>query len=397
MRLGLVGAGYFPRVTAGEKNFYYRLVPHLQDLAEELVVLSVNDSAELQSEQPTPAGAVPIYNFVRPIDGRRHNRHFGTTNGVAHYHHVHAPGREMVEKTATIVANSARIRRIVRDHDLQWMYFLDNFGPGMRYARRAFGCKIAFAAANYQPHGTMHDHIQGRFLSHLDLLVTYSNAYADHLQRGLPGSHIEVVRWGISPDHLLPLDRARREVARQSLGLSSASLFVLWTGFIQQVKEADFRRTIRVAHAVRAKRPDIDFVFCLKPEWYRPEFDCLSRDGVQVVNGVPNFLDVVGAADLLLSPVGELRSTVSPPLTWLEAMSMGTPVLTTAVGGADEVISPSSGYVARDYEEVETILMSMPTGGPPSEMRGEAREAVRAQHDVKKAALRYSELFRATR
>jgi glycosyltransferase involved in cell wall biosynthesis len=309
---------------------------------------------------------------------------------------LHAPAREMLEKTATIVANTARIRRIAREHDLEWIYFLDNFGPGMRYARRAFGCKVAFAAANYQPHGALHDRVQRQFLTHLDLLVTYSNAYADHLRRELSGARVEVVRWGISPGDLVPIDSELRDAARRSLGIDPASMFVLWTGFIQQVKEADFRRTVELAHAVRATRKDMEFVFCLKPEMYRDEFGALAGEGVQVRTGVQNFLDVVGAADLLLSPVGELRSTVSPPLTWLEAMSMGTPVLTTAVGGADEVINRDSGYVAADYDGAKTILLDLPEGGPPTSMRTAARDAVVAQHDIKDAARRYGELFGAT-
>ncbi|HVU61116.1 MAG TPA: glycosyltransferase family 4 protein [Mycobacteriales bacterium] len=392
MRLGLVGVGYFPFLIAGEKNFYFRLVPELRPKLDDLVVISVNDAAERISHQDTPAGEVPIYNFVRPIDGRRDNRHFGTTNGVRHYHHRHNAMREIGEKSATLLLGTRRIRQIVKDHSLDWLYFLDNFGPGMAYARRAFGTSVGFAAANYQPRGARYDALQQRFVQPLDLVVTYSKAYRDILRTMLPAERIEVIHWGVDPEGFTPRSQADRDAARAELGISPGATLVVWSGFLQQIQAEDFRRTVAIAREVRSARRDIEFLFCFKPETYRADFSVESADGVQVLCGVPRFVDLLAAADVFLSPVGNVRSTVSPPLTWIEAMSMGTPVLSTRVGGAAEVIDDGvSGYLVDGYAQLADALRRM--GSPTESMRAAARRTVIDRYQIATAAARHIDAF----
>jgi glycosyltransferase involved in cell wall biosynthesis len=398
MRVGLVGVGYFPFLTAGEKNFYLRLVPYLREQLDDLVVVSVNDAADTLTYQDTPSGQVPIYNFERPIDGKRDNRHFGTTNGVTHYHHRHGAMREIAEKSGALALGARRIRRIVHDHSLDWLYFLDNFGPGMRYARRTFGTSVGFAAANYQPRGSRYDAMQRRFVDKLDLVVTYSKAYRDILRTMTAAERIEVIHWGVDADKLTPIPEDKRAATRAQLGIPPTSTMVVWSGFLQQIQAEDFRRTIAIARDVRRVRPDIEFLFCFKPETYRTEFADESAEGVRVLCGVSQFLDVVGAADLFLSPVGNVRSTVSPPLTWIEAMSMGTPVLSTRVGGAAEVIDDGvSGYLVDGYPQLAETLRDVQVSSPTDPMRVAARCTAVDRYQIATAASRHLDAFRRHR
>jgi glycosyltransferase involved in cell wall biosynthesis len=398
MRLGLVGVGYFPFLTAGEKNFYFRLVPHLREQLDDLVVVSVNDAADAVSYQDTPSGRVPIYNFARPIDGKRDNRHFGTTNGVTHYHHRHGAMREIAEKSASLVLGTRRIRQIVNEHSLDWLYFLDNFGPGMRYARRTFGTSVGFAAANYQPRGSRYDAMQKRFVDQLDLVVTYSKAYRDILRTMTPAERIEVIHWGVDAETMMPMTQVKRAAIRARLGIPATSALVVWSGFLQQIQAEDFRRTVAIAREVRRTRPDVEFLFCFKPETYRAEFAVESAEGVRVLSGVSQFLDVLGAADVFLSPVGDVRSTVSPPLTWIEAMSMGTPVLTTRVGGAAEVIDDGvSGYLVDGYPGIAAVLNQLGVSNPTDPMRVAARRTAVDRYQIATAASRHINAFRTHR
>ena len=42
MRVAFIGVGYFPTRTAGEKNFYLKLLPLIRAQVDDVIVLSVN-------------------------------------------------------------------------------------------------------------------------------------------------------------------------------------------------------------------------------------------------------------------------------------------------------------------------------------------------------------------
>ena len=74
-----------------------------------------------------------------------------------------------------------------------------------------------------------------------------------------------------------------------------------------------------------------------------------SSDRIDVISGIDNFIEVLESADLLFSPMTSLNTTIAPPLTWLEAMARGTPIITTPVLGAEEVITHlKTGYILSD-------------------------------------------------
>jgi len=338
MRIAFVGVGYFPDRMASEKNFYLKLLPLIKDRVDDVIVLSINDQNQEMYSQTTTNGTIPIYNFKRPFHKGGNERFLKVVNGVYCYHHRHGSAQEMLEKFLVLFVNIGRIRKIIEDHKIDIIYFMDNFGFGMSYLKRKLSKKTIFAAANYDPRGRFYDQIQSKFISDLDLIVTYSHAYKLILSDiGIKNNRIEVIHWGVDPGAFKPLDVDVKNKTRNQYEIKNRNFLVLWTGYIQQIQEKDFYLTISVAKDLIKRRPDIRFIFCFKPETYKSVYKNEEVDGIQVISGAPSFRELLGSADLLLSPTYKLSSTVSPPLTWTEAMSMEVPVMTTKVKGADEI------------------------------------------------------------
>ncbi|HHL35035.1 MAG TPA: glycosyltransferase, partial [Desulfobulbaceae bacterium] len=100
------------------------------------------------------------------------------------------------------------------------------------------------------------------------------------------------------------------------------------------------------------------------------------------------------SVDLLLSPMHKLNSTVSPPLTWTEAMSRGVPVITTNVLGVDEIITNGvDGFITNNYSTLVADLKRIIEMGISKGMRAAARKKICENYNIKLIADRYSEIF----
>lgn len=384
MRVAFIGVGYFPSKMNSEKNFFLKLISQLSEKVDDVIVLSINDQDEPMFSQDTPHGSVRVYNFKRPFHRNASERYYKQVNGVHAYHHRHGVVREMFEKFTTLFVHASRIKEIMAEHRIDLIYFMDNFGFGMRYLRRKSGIRTVFVASNYDPRGRLYNRLQKTFLGALDLIVTYSKAYKSILSKiGVDSEKIRLLHWGIDPAEFSPLSTEAKAAARKQHGVPEGVKLVLWTGYIQQIQEADFYLTVAIAGAVRQRRDDVEFLFCFKPETYKPEYKDAERLGVRVISGSPNFRSLLGAADILISPTYKLSSTVSPPLTWTEVMAMGVPVLTTAVKGADEIIDHGkTGFITQSYdtftEDIENIL----THGIPEGMGAAAMKKIAADYNI---------------
>jgi glycosyltransferase involved in cell wall biosynthesis len=390
MKVLLVGAGYFPNLTAGEKNFFYRLVPLLQGRSE-VSVFSLNDLPDEVLWQDTGDVPVPVYCARRPFH-RNYDRFFFVANGYTAYHHRHRPPQEIFERFVSFVAHARRLRQILADRHIELVHFMDNFGLAMPLLRViAPGVKVTFAAANYHLRGSrgMYDAYLRLSLGWLHAAGVYSQAYVDRLRAIGVRIPLELIHWGVPiPEN--PITLEGRDARRAALGVGRGQTLVLWSGFLQQIGEADFLRTIDVARQVVARIPNVSFLFTFKPESYREAYAREMTDRISVVTRVPDFTAVLEAADLFLSPIGAVDSTVSPPLTWLEAMARGTPVVTTDIGGVREAIEHAkTGYIATSYETLADGLIEAVRDPGRAAVAAAARKVARRRFSLDAAAHRH--------
>ena len=384
MRIALFGVGYFPHLTAGEKNFYFELNPLLKERFDELIVISVNDQSKPQFIQRSDKGPIKIYNLKRPLHFGNRNRFYGVTNGVFHYNHRHRHIQELSEKFLVVFFYRKKIRKIIYEHNIDLIYFMDNFGFGMKYLKSITGKKVVFAAANYEPKGIVYDKMQSLFLKKLDAVVTYSNAYKNILMNlNIKEEKVYSIHWGVDTSKYLPIADYEKDIIRDSLGIDKNKFVILWTGYIQQIQERDFYQTIYVAKKFIALYSDVEFIFCFKPEIFKSKYFEEAGVRIRVLNGTRNFGALLSSVDLLISPVHKLESTVSPPLTWIESMARGVPVLTTSALGVDEIISNNNdGFITCNYNTLLDNLKTIKARGISKKVRANARKKICASYDL---------------
>jgi glycosyltransferase involved in cell wall biosynthesis len=394
MNILFVGVGCFPFLTAGVQNFFLRIMPLLKERAA-VIVFSLNDWAESILRQETVSGDIPIYCARRPFH-RDYERFYFQGDGYTTYRHCHKPPQEIVEKFTAVVTHLPRLRRIIHQHGIDVVHFMDNFGPAMPFLGRVFPhVKVTYSAPIYDPRGwqPLYDAYLKLSIGFLDGAGVYTQAYLAKLREIGIRIPLRITRWGV-PVRTQEMEIEQKMAVRKELGAKDGQRLLLWSGYIQQIQRRDFYKTVEVARKVVQVEQEVTFVFAFKPETFRPEYSQETGDRIKVVTGLKNFGAVLEAADLFCSPIGNSRSTVSPPLTWLEAMSKGTPVITTRVGGVDEVITHrETGYVASSYDDLAEVVVEAIRDDTLSIVSQRARETVHKEFNIQRSAEAYLKLW----
>jgi glycosyltransferase involved in cell wall biosynthesis len=395
MNILFFGAGYFPFLTAGEKNFFYQLIPILNEHAK-ITVASLNDYPEPVLTQKSDQKSTQVYCLKRPFHRNYERFFFNKANYIA-YHHRHKPQREILEKLISIIFHTPKLRGIIRNHKIQVVHFMDNFGPSMPYLKSIFrNVKVTYSAANYDPRGRKgrYDQYLRMSLNSLDAIGVYTEAYRKILLGiGLQKS-MYLTRWGVSPiqSHLSPEEKQH---IKASLGINSDATFLLWSGYLQQIQEADFYYAVDVARKVVNQRENIIFIFAFKPETYKEKYGNEGGENIKIISGLTNFGDVLESADYLFSPIADSSSTVSPPLTWIESMAKGTPIITTNIPGVEELIENGvDGIIAENYGELPNLLGDIVTRSDLKTMSQNSSQKVEQKFHINKSAEAYLGMWR---
>jgi len=390
----LAGVGFFPHTVAGDKNFWIRLSPLLKARGANLTALSVNDRTGVTE---MPAG-FKLHNLRRSFHLGNPDRFYSSPTGPADYKHKHHRAIDSLELLLTAARNLRAIRSIVRSDKIHVIHFMDNMGPAMRFLKsRLPGVRLTNSQVRFGSGRGYGSYIRASMLG-LDRTVAYTEASRDLLVKvGIPADQIEVIRWGVRPADEPPDAEAVRST-RGKLGVTEGESLILWSGFIMHIQAPEFRAAAGAAHRIAAARPDCRFLFALKPLCYRPEFKSLEAERVSVVGDLNDFQAALAAADFFFSPAVDPNVNVSPPLTWLEAMNYGVPVIATQGSGVDEVIEDGrSGYVASSIETVAQAVNAALDAPDRDAVRRSCREVVRNRFDINASAEQYVRLWASLR
>ena len=364
--LVLVGVNYTPHRGTGDKNFWAALVPALARDLDRITVVSVR-SVTVSREHLTIAGCEVETRYInpalrRPARNAGSNGRPGTRQGGSHRRVV-----GLIEKQLVVRRIASELSDVLRERPGQQVHLMDNFGPGNRLLARAatrLGASFSVTAIAYERRGRRS---YDRFLK-----LSYASsgirviALSRELERrltdlGVGRGSVTRIPWGVTlePGHQLGDRRARRI----KLGLPPDRPLILWTGFIQQVREPDFRKAYELATRACGQGIDATFVFAFKPETFRQEYAALDQPGGGrhvMSTPVDTFADLLAASDVLFSPIFDRDCIVAPPLTWIESMAAGLPVLTTDVPGAGELVENGrTGYLAKDDAELIAKLFTL--------------------------------------
>jgi glycosyltransferase involved in cell wall biosynthesis len=219
-----------------------------------------------------------------------------------------------------------------------------------------------------------------------DALVAVSPEVRDELVGfGVaPASKFRVIRLGIELDERLARDDAARAETRRVMGIADDRFVVGWIGRMTAVKRTDV-----VLRSFRRLRDDgVNAVLCMVGDGpdRRTVEDLAGELGVMRDCLFPGYQEDVGpffaAFDVFVLPSGNEGT----PVTAIEALASGCPVVATRVGGLPDVVTDGEdGFLVEpgDVEDVAARLARLAGDqGLRARMAAAGRERMRGRYAV---------------
>lgn len=357
----IFGCDFFPTRKTSEINFWNDMVEMLAGHFEQVVILSVNHR---EVDEEKLADNVWLYN-VRP-------HYFG--KGTSHKDPEYSGSKfqkmpfSIVYKTYSFLQYLPVFDRLIKKHDIGIIHYMRVFGLlnsklTRKYPQLYFSITVpTHVDRGFPLHGIYHV-IKNMALKPMDKIIATSDATRDRLEHlGIKRDLLEVIHWTIS-DHEKPVLQEGIDRIKAKYKIGDGSKVILWAGPLQDTGAAEFYFALEVAKKVVSQSKYFTFVFAFKPDKLKPEYGQAAKnvDNVYVIEtGRNEFLGLRSLADLFLSPVCNKNRTLAPPLTWIEMMRLGKPVITTNVSGVNEIIiHGEDGFVIDTVEGIVTLLIGL--------------------------------------
>ena len=381
MNMLFVGSDYLPYRNAGEKNFWLELVEVLKYKVGSIRILSVNrDYVGRHFQAPNVDIIYSASPFIFPMRTR------------------FADPKRYIGKSIRFLKFSSQIIRSIKEDGVNIVHFMDNYGPVTVGFKSKLDVPLSIFAPTYDPRYPLYDYFLKLSLTSFDKIVTTTNSFKSRLiNLGISKDKIEVIRWGVNTLKLTPNFEMKRRT-KEELGINQDLKIILWSGFLQQIRAMEFQYSLQIAKEVLKQTKNCVFIFALKKTHFREQDAYYEKKGTRILVTRSNkdFLKLVNASDAFLSPILAEDSIAAPPLTWIECMVNGVPILTTNVRGADELVSDGrTGYIFKNTKDackkIQTILTDETSHRKVCE---ESRKLACREHDVKAIAAKYMDMWK---
>jgi glycosyltransferase involved in cell wall biosynthesis len=382
----LLGFGFCLQRISADKNFWLELSKELSSEVNRLVVVSVNSSPiRFQQEKN-----IWLYNIQRPFHKTKDEGKI-----LRFQFQRHPLYWEILERSATLLKLIPFLRKLARLHNIEAIHLMDNFGCSTGLLKLFFPkVKIYATAITYNSHSLpaeLYSFYQRIVFGNLDKVVVSSQAYREKLlARGFPKEKVKVIHWGV------PVENSKENLLLKTKKNSSKKV-ILWSGFTQQIKEESFYHSLSLAQKITKKNPAVEFIFAFKPECFQSKYKAFQGKNLRIVSTTPqSFARILEQTDLLLAPVENQKSTIAPPLTWIECMALGIPIMSTQAPGVNEVLKHNlTGFVAKSNEELEAAVEKvLEEEKHLSEVSQKAKEWVKENYSLKDISQNYLRLWR---
>lgn len=204
-----------------------------------------------------------------------------------------------------------------------------------------------------------HSWPQKQMIRHLrpDLVCVQSGANRDYLEA--LGCKVELLSSGVDIDTFQPVDPERRRTLRESYGMEPNVPVVLHVGHL-----TSGRRIHVLAELAAQKTCQVVLVASSSTEQETALGQELREAGVKVLTEYqPHIEHLYQLADCYVFPVESTNNAIEAPLSVLEALACGLPVVTTRFGGLTRMfpgqvdrISDGLAFVDSDEELFEETL-----------------------------------------
>jgi len=385
----LAGLGFHPHRDAGDKNFWYWLVPHFIEAGlRRITIISVEGSSAIRENQisyyKVGKGVVCLRQLPSAI------LYKFTTGRSFPY------GWGVLERIISLRAVIEAIRGVNKELGISNLHLMDNFGPTTQIMAYILPNPISVSAVTKngrRPRLISKSYSQISFIHPRLKVVAYTRAYQGQLKEwGV--KNVVYIPWGSEVVSSLPTWKQKTE-AKKGLDLDPCLPLYLWAGYITQIREADFFLAVDKAKEALAQGLKATFFFAFKPECYSNRFADFNQPQKGIIvraTSVDKFLRLRLAADVFYSPFLIQTHIIGPPLTWIEMMAAGVPIVTTPVGGVEEiVIDAETGCIASHLQDLPKVLINM--NSSYREMRKACYDMIHRQRSLKTIAQQYIQLW----
>jgi glycosyltransferase involved in cell wall biosynthesis len=259
--------------------------------------------------------------------------------------------RSYIREYRSLSALVARLRPgVVHTHG----YRADVIGGAVARAHRIPTVSTVHGFTGGGIRNRLYERVQFLALRRADAVIAVSVPLVERLaHNGVPRPKIRCIPNGFAP----LVDTATRAAARQGLGIATDALVAGWVGRLSREKGADVM---------------LDALAESGPRWHLSiigegdEFDHLRQkaETLGISNRVSWHGPVANAGSLLTAFNAFVLSsrTEGTPITLLEAMNAGVPIIATRVGGVPDVVGASHallvppeqpGMIAQALSEIE--------------------------------------------
>ena len=355
----LIGFNYQLHRSTGDKNFWVELVPLLSKGLDRISILSVRKNPKKQEEIEVEGCRVVIRylspRFLETPDAQYSRPRIFWRNGAF------PSWLGVIEKVMNVRRIVNELQSIYEECPFTHIHLMDNFGWGNRILVKKgqhLRATTSVSAMAYQGknHLWYHPYLRLSYNNPNLYIIAFSSTFKEKLSEiGLSQDRISHIPWGVLAPNKDFLSR-NTALARKVISLPADKPLFLWAGYIQQIQRRDFLFAIKQARSAIKKGLKATFYFAFKAESMENGFERFHKpeQGIYVTStDVKLFDHLKSAADILYSPVINKCCIVAPPLTWIEMLAMGVPILTTDVPGAAEIVEDGkTGYLARYENEL---------------------------------------------
>lgn len=391
----LAGLNFQMKRSTGDKNFWVDLIPFIAKDYEQISLISIRKNDHKYAEYKIGKCAIKIHyispTFLETPDANyRRPKIFWRKGAFPAYLGI-------IEKLFSGVKICNKLKRIYREIPFSHVHLMDNFGFFNQIISIMTPYSVSVSAMAYQGKKKL---IYDKYLlwsyNHSNItVVPYSEAFSKKLREiGVGENKIVHIPWGIK----LPCNRQQVEEKnriKSSLSIPYKKTLFLWAGYIQQIQQKDFLHAVKIAMKSLNMGLNGIFFFAFKPENIKKGFLSFHNPEKGIIIEVTTsekFTLLKSIADIFYSPVTNKNCIPAPPLTWIELMGFGVPILTTDIQGVDEiVVNGKTGYTAKS--NVELIEKMFTIEKRYQAMRSDCQDKVFNSFNIQNTARSYINLW----
>jgi glycosyltransferase involved in cell wall biosynthesis len=228
-------------------------------------------------------------------------------------------------------------------------------------------------------------------------IVCTSDATKVRLERlGMSSHQLISIPWSVSRN-CFSNEATNGYDIRKKYNVQVGDRIVLWSGPLQDTGHREFAHALSVARNVCKVNDRYTFIFAFKPGKKFIDYSKISVGDAKikiVETSREELLDLRSITSFFLSPICNKNRTVAPPLTWIEMMGSGVPIITSVVDGVDEIIiHQDSGFVVDKVEETVDLLLRLEDAAL-FQVGQNAMERVRNDFSIEEICARYVDLWK---